>query len=103
MILLDLDLKLLSEQTFIVFWITLGGLSIFLHYKFILKESHFTERVKLIKVDTIKKIDYLHLIYELSTFAFLFYTFDIDWGYYFYLCLVLIGFDSLHKAFVSEN
>lgn len=103
LILLDIDLKLLSEKAFIAYWIILGGISMFLHYKFILKESHFNERLKLIKVDTIKKIDYLHLIYELLTFAFLFYALEIDWGYYFYLCLALIGINSIHKVFISEN
>ncbi|OSY89455.1 hypothetical protein WH52_02130 [Tenacibaculum holothuriorum] len=80
----------------VIFWfLTL------LHEEFLLSEESFDDRLKCLNPQSIKKYDYLYLIYKLLTGAFVFYVFDIYWGNYFYVCLALIGFNAIYRI-ISE-
>ena len=92
----------MNKLEFISLWAGIGGLLIYVHYYVFLTKKTFADRLKKIKINSLKKFDFFHLIYELITIAYLFYALNIDWGNYFYVCLGLIGLYFINKVIISE-
>ncbi len=101
-IILRFNIKSLSKIEFVSLWAGIGGLLIWLHYYVFLTKKSFADRLKQIKINSLKKNYFFHLIYELISIAYLCYALNIDWGYYFYLSLGLVGFYLINNVIISE-
>lgn len=92
----------LEKMVFVILFGGLYMLSLLLHYKILLGKLSFKERLQQIKVSSLAVYDFIHLLYELITIAFLFYTLDIYWGNYLYVFLFLLGIYLISKVNIWE-
>jgi len=100
---LGFDINFFKQNKFVFYLIPLACyvISVCIHEVFIFRKKTVEERLEFIEKKSLKKYDFMHLIYELFTTIFLFYSYQIPWINYFLVFLFLVGLYLIFHALIA--